>query len=324
MIIVTGAAGFIGSRIVYRGLEKGLFKSEEVIGVDELGLWNGRRCTRSFRSQIKWVDHESLLSEFPSFKPRAVIHMGACSSTDETREDYLEKMNTAYTRSLFNLCVEAQVPFVYASSGATYGSGSLGFSDEPTLIPRLEPLNKYGESKQRFDVHLLEQLKSGAKLPPQWVGLKFFNVYGPGEWHKGKQSSVVLHARNQIDSTGKLKLFKSHRADVPDGEQRRDFVYVDDAVDVALAAYQGRVKPGIYNVGSGEARTFLDLGSAVFSSLNLQPKVEFIDTPSNLRTHYQYYTCADLKRLRAAGYTEQMTSLESGVQKYFQEWSRDL
>jgi len=321
-IVVTGAAGFIGSRILHT-LSKDRAYTGKLLAVDHLDAYQHRQCTQLFRSTIPCVDMSSFLKELGTIKPSLVIHMGASSSTDETRKDFLDQVNVNYSVSLWNYCTQEQIPFVYASSAATYGDGELGFSDEPSLIPNLKPLNLYGQSKQDFDLYVLQQEKT-TQTPPIWAGLKYFNVYGPGEWHKGNQASVVMHARNQILNTGMLKLFKSHKAGIADGYQKRDFVYVDDVVDITLKFAQGKLKSGIYNAGSGEARTFLDLANSCFSALGKTPQIQFVDTPERYREHYQYYTCANLSRLRSvAGYVSPMTSLEEGTKAYFKEWKTE-
>ncbi len=241
--------------------------------------------------------------------------MGACSNTEELRRDYLQEVNFEYTKKLWKAACEYKFPFIYASSAATYGDGALGFSDDVNLIPKLKPLNLYGESKQLFDLFVLDEV-TRAHTPPQWAGLKFFNVYGPGEEHKGSQASVLFHARNQFLERAFVRLFKSHNPNFKDGEQLRDFIYVEDAASVALACGEGRVKSGIYNVGTGKARTFKDLVYAVAGALGVESKIEYIDTPLNLRDKYQYKTQAEIKKLRSAGFAESFRSLEEGANTY--------
>ena len=230
------------------------------------------------------------------------------------RVDYLKKVNLEYTQNLWNLASKYSIPFVYASSAATYGAGEEGYDDNELTMHRLEPLNPYGESKLQFDLWALVEEKK-ANHPPVWSGFKFFNVYGFGERHKGKMSSVVLQGFDQIEAKGMLKLFKSHKTGIADGEQRRDFIYVEDVVKVLWFALTKPLKRGIFNLGSGKARTFLDLATATFHALGKNPKIEFIDTPIEIRDRYQYFTEANMAKLRAEGFTEPFTSLEEGVKQ---------
>lgn len=320
--VVTGAAGFIGSQIVERLLRDGV-PPEQIVAVDiSKKLFAERRCSRHFGERgIKFVEHIDFLARYwkSEIAPCTIFHMGACSSTDETRQDFLDEHNLNYSKKLWQIASKSKTKFIYASSAATYGAGEQGFVDDPEQLKSLKPLNLYGWSKQNFDLYVLEESRAG-RAPPVWAGLKFFNVYGPGEWHKGRQASVVFHAREQVKASGSLKLFQSHKTGVKDGEQKRDFVYVDDCVDVCMVGAQGMLRPGIYNVGSGTARTFIDLGRAVFKALGVAEKIEFIPTPEPLREHYQYYTCASLTRLEAAGFQRPMTSLEEGVKTYLSLW----
>lgn len=320
--VVTGAAGFIGSYLVKELLRRGS-PASSIVAVDSLEFFDQRRCCEGFRrAGMTLLSPTEFVERFARGELRAarVFHVGACSSTDETREDYLREVNVKYSRDVWNACVKHGVPMFYASSAATYGAGEQGFSDDVANIPRLHPLNLYGWSKQHFDLFVLEEVKKG-KTPPKWAGFKYFNVYGPGEDHKTKQASVLFHARRQFLEKGVLKLFRSMKPGVADGEQKRDFVWVGDVVDVMLAFDAQALRPGIYNVGSGEARSFLDLARATAAAMGLECQVEFIDMPENLRAHYQYWTQAELKNLRAAGYRKPFTSLEEGARKYFQEWS---
>ncbi len=318
--VVTGAAGFIGSNVVKALLASGVSTSNVLLVDTSSELLYERECAKSFRDVCKFVDFRSFLEDWKNskIKPQKIFHMGACSSTDELRESYLDEHNLIYSKTVWELSARDQSVLVYASSAATYGGGEHGFSDDPSLIASLKPLNLYGWSKQNFDVFVLDQLAKGI-APKHWAGLKFFNVFGLGEAHKKNQASVAMHAWKQISQSKKLRLFKSHRAAIANGMQQRDFVDVLDCVEVSLACADSKVQSGIYNVGSGFARSFLDLGKAVFSEMGVPPQIEFIDTPEQLRTHYQYYTCADLTRLRAAGYLKPMTSLEQGVARYIRQ-----
>jgi ADP-L-glycero-D-manno-heptose 6-epimerase len=224
----------------------------------------------------------------------------------------LKALNVEYSKELWNLCTEYSIPLIYASSAATYGDGSDGFDDDMHLLPKLQPLNPYGWSKHHFDLWVMQQKTA----PPFWAGFKFFNVFGPNENHKGRMASVVLHAFNQIEATGSMKLFKSHRTDVADGEQQRDFIYVMDVIDVLIHFMEHRKNSGLYNLGTGVARTFKDLALSVFSALNLPPHIEYIDIPEDIRDKYQYYTKAETTRLRAAGYIKEFTPLEQAVNDY--------
>jgi ADP-L-glycero-D-manno-heptose 6-epimerase len=228
--------------------------------------------------------------------------------------EFLQKVNVEYSQDLWNYCSKNQIPFIYASSAATYGAGEQGYSDNEALIQDLRPLNPYGESKRLFDAWALQQDSAG-NHPPIWSGHKFFNVYGFGERHKGNQASVVIHAYDQICKTGSVKLFKSHKDGIRDGEQRRDFIWVNDVIDVLFFAAQSPIKRGIYNLGTGQARTFIDLVRAVFRAMSLPEKIEFVPTPEAIRERYQYFTQAEMGKLATAGYTQPFTSLEEGVQR---------
>jgi ADP-L-glycero-D-manno-heptose 6-epimerase len=310
MIIVTGAAGFIGSNLIQR-LNQDNFNS--IIAVDYfdhpeknknlVGLKIQEKVNRD--EFIAWFDKNYETVEF-------IFHIGARTDTTELDIDLLTKLNTDYTKSVWKKCCQYQIPLVYASSAATYGLGELGYDDNEELIPQLKPLNPYGDSKQAFDVWALQQ----DEKPFFWAGLKFFNVYGPNEYHKGRMASVVWHAYNQIQKTGKMKLFRSHKANYKDGEQMRDFVYVKDVVDVCVFLMHHRKDSGIYNLGSGNARTFNDLVKAVFAALNKPAAIEYIDTPVDIRDTYQYFTEAKMGKLKMIGYSSNFTDMESGVKEY--------
>jgi ADP-L-glycero-D-manno-heptose 6-epimerase len=263
------------------------------------------------------VDREHLFDWLRSARPRlrAIVHLGACTNTLETDERYLAEANTRYSMLLWRYAVQMQTPFLYASSAATYGDGSSGYDDAEELLPRLRPLNAYGRSKHAFDLWALEQEGMG-QAPPRWAGFKFFNVYGAGERHKGVMASVVLHAFDQIRREGTVRLFRSHRADVPDGWQQRDFVAVEDVIQVLHFALARGIARGLFNLGSGRARSFLDLTRIVFETLEVPLAIEFIETPAALRDRYQYFTQARMDKLRRQGYLAEFRSLEAGVSAY--------
>ena len=317
MIVVTGGAGFIGSALLAALNDRGV---DDILVVDELGAdekWLNLRKRRYSEYLHKSQLDDYLATQHP--KVTAIFHLGACSSTTESDADYLMANNTRYSMNLFRYCSEKEIPFIYASSAATYGDGELGYSDEPQKLSELRPINKYGYSKHLFDLWAMRQ----NHCPKFWAGLKFFNVYGPNEYHKGSQASVVFHAFPQIKEGARLKLFRSYREGIADGEQRRDFVYVKDAVKVMLHLYDGnaQVPSGVYNLGTGKARTFVDLGKAVFKALDIKPNFEWIDMPANVKNQYQYFTEAELSNLRnKAGYTDEFTALEDGVGEYVSQY----
>lgn len=242
--------------------------------------------------------------------------MGARTDTTEFDKAIFDELNLDYSKEIWNKCVEYGLPLVYASSAATYGMGELGYKDDHSIVEQLKPLNPYGDSKNDFDKWVLKQ----EKQPYFWAGLKFFNVYGPNEYHKGRMASVIFHAYNQITKTGEMKLFASHHPDYKDGEQLRDFVYVKDVVNVCLFLLNHRKDSGIYNLGSGKARTFLDLVNNTFKAMNLTPKISFIPTPEDIRDKYQYFTEADMSKLKAIGYNQPFTTLEDGVEDYVKNY----
>jgi ADP-L-glycero-D-manno-heptose 6-epimerase len=314
MIVVTGAAGFIGSRLIRR-LNDENYKN--IVAVDAFGDPKKERNLEDLDIHVRvnredfidWLDEQHEEIEF-------IFHIGAKTDTTLFDTELLKELNTDYTRDVWVRCVGYHIPLVYASSAATYGLGEFGYEDDESLIPRLKPLNPYGQSKQDFDVWALEQ----EEQPFFWAGLKFFNVYGPHEDHKGRMASVVWHAFRQISETGKMKLFRSHHPEFKDGEQMRDFIYVDDVVDVCFWLMHHRQNSGIYNLGSGKARTFNDLVAAVFQAMETPPKVEYIDTPEDIRDKYQYYTEASMDKLRSIGYPRPFYSLEEGVEDYVKNY----
>lgn len=306
-LLVTGAAGFVGARFVESC--KG-----NVIAVDDREYFSERPEHKGLDFG-KIVDRKELL-EFLESKPqiKGIVHLGACTDTTEMNKDLLRERNLLSSQMLWKFAAEAKIPFVYASSAATYGDGSLGYEDDESKLLTLRPLNPYGESKHEFDRWVISQ-ERGAR-PKSWAGLKFFNVYGFGERHKGRMASVALHAFDQIKETGRLKLFKSYREEIADGEQRRDFISVEDVVKVLWFALERPLHRGIFNLGTGRARSFLDLAHAVFLVLERPVKIDFIDMPPGLASRYQYFTQSNVAKLRQSGYREPFLTLEEGIRKY--------
>jgi ADP-L-glycero-D-manno-heptose 6-epimerase len=314
MIIVTGAAGFIGSCLIKKLNEENF---NAIIAVDKFHNPEKNKNLDGARIQqrvdrdlfLNWLDENYELVEF-------VFHIGARTDTTEFDTTIFDALNLNYTKEIWKRCVQYQLPLVYASSAATYGLGEFGYDDNESLIPKLKPLNPYGQSKQDFDVWALKQKEK----PFFWAGLKFFNVYGPNEYHKGRMASVIWHAFNQIRLTNEMKLFRSHNPEYKDGEQMRDFVYVKDVVDVCSFLLHHRKNSGIYNLGSGKARTFLDLTKSVFRAVNKKENIHFIDTPVNIRDKYQYFTEANMEKLKSIGYTKPFHSLEEGTEDYVKRY----
>lgn len=310
MIVVTGAAGFIGSCLV-GGLNREGYN--DIVVVDDFSHPEkeanlaGKNISEFVdrKNFIKWLSDNHRFVQF-------IFHLGARTDTTEFDVKIFDELNLNYSKAVWNSCVEFGLPLVYASSAATYGNGEHGYNDDHSIIDRLVPLNPYGESKNDFDKWAIAQ----EKAPYFWAGLKFFNVYGPNEYHKGRMASVIFHAYQQIQKSGSMKLFRSHHPDYKDGEQLRDFVYVKDVVSVCMFLMTHRKDPGIYNLGSGQARTFLDLVKNTFKAMNKQEKIEFIDTPVDIRDKYQYFTEANMSKLRSIGYTTPFSSLEEGVADY--------
>ena len=317
MIVITGSAGFIGSGLVSKFNAEGI---ADLILVDDFSS-KEKLPNHATKKNIEKIDRKNFIEWFKKNKQivNYVIHIGARTDTTEKDIAVLNELNLNYTKDIWNICSENKIPLIYASSAATYGLGEFGYNDDETKIPFLKPLNLYGESKNNFDIWALQQKQN----PPNWYGLKFFNVYGPNEYHKNRMASVIFHSFHQISKTGKVKLFKSHNPDYPDGGQLRDFVYVKDVINVIWFLYSNQIKNGIYNLGSGKARTFLDLAKATFRALNINPDIEFIDTPIDIRDKYQYFTEANMSKLINAGYDKSFTSLEEGVSDYVNNYLRD-
>lgn len=314
MIVVTGAAGFIASAFVGFLNQNGF---ENLILVDDFSI-SKKENNLQFKRYLEKVDRETICDwlEKNNSKVEFVFHLGARTDTAEFNQNIFDRLNLNYSKNIWKLCAQYQIPLVYASSAATYGMGEKGYDDDHSLIDKLQPLNPYGESKNNFDIWALQQKET----PPLWVGFKFFNVFGPNEFHKGRMASVVFHAYNQISSTSKMKLFRSHNSDFRDGEQKRDFIYVKDLAKVLLFTLNRPIKNGIYNLGTGKARTFLDLVNATFNALGKEPSISFIDTPSDIRDKYQYYTQANMKKLSEQGYKEPFASLEESIADYVQNY----
>jgi len=313
MIIVTGAAGFIASNLIKKLNSEGF---NHIIAVDKFDNADKNKNLEGLKIQEK-VERDVFFNWLEKQDPKMIefiFHLGARTDTTEFDKELLSQLNTEYSKKIWLRCIEMQIPLVYASSAATYGLGELGYDDDESKIPHLKPLNPYGVSKNEFDIWALNQ-----KVKPfYWTGLKFFNVYGPGEYHKGRMASVILHAYRQISESGKMKLFRSHNPEFKDGEQMRDFVFVNDVVDVMIWLMHHRKNSGIYNLGSGKARTFLDLVKAVFKSMKMKEDISFIDTPEDIRDKYQYFTEANMDKLKSIGYPKDFTSLEEGVDQYLQ------
>ncbi len=309
-IVVTGAAGFIGSCLVRKLHELGY---NNIVGVDDFTKQEKSKntLTKPYLEKISrteffsWLDTNNTNVEF-------IIHIGARTDTTENNWELLDELNLSYSQQVWENCVLYNIPLIYASSGATYGSGEYGYDDRHDIIDKLKPLNLYGVSKNEFDKWALRQEEE----PPFWAGLKFFNVYGPNEYHKKRMASVIFHSFNQILAEGKVNLFRSHIPDCKDGEQSRDFVYVKDVVDVIIFLMKTQPASGIYNLGTGQARSFLDLVKATFKAMHREENIEFIDTPIDIRDKYQYFTEANMEKLRKAGYDKPFTSLEEGVSDY--------
>ena len=310
MIVITGSAGFIGSCLISKFNSEGV---TNLILVDDFSIAN-KQANYTLKTFYQKIERKHFIEWFDKNYNIVtdVIHIGARTDTTEKDINILNELNLNYTKAIWNICAKNNISLIYASSAATYGLGENGYDDDETKIPLLKPLNFYGESKNDFDIWALQQPQS----PPHWQGLKFFNVYGPNEYHKGRMASVIFHSFHQINTNAKVKLFSSHNPNYTDGGQLRDFIYVKDVVNVIWFLFSTKIKSGIYNLGSGQARTFLDLANATFKALNIEPNIEFIETPIDIRDKYQYFTEANMNKLISAGYSKKFTSLEDGVNDY--------
>lgn len=314
MLVITGAAGFIGSglvRFLNQAGRKNLVLVDDFSRADKVANWSNEHYIARIdrRHFVQWLERCHADVE-------GVFHLGARTDTTEPSVELFNELNLNYSKAVWEVCTRHDIPLVYASSAATYGLGELGYTDSHEVVDQLQPLNPYGRSKNDFDRWALEQTET----PPHWYGLKFFNVYGPHEEHKGRMASVIFHAYHQIRKTGKMKLFRSHRPDVADGMQQRDFIHVDDVLSMCHFLFAERPESGLYNIGTGQARSFLDLVRNTFRAMGLEPDIEFIDTPADIRDTYQYFTEADMRKLRAAGYTQACHTLEEGVEAYVRGW----
>ncbi len=313
-MIVTGAAGFIGSCLIAKLNEENfnyIIAVDKFDNTEKLKNLEGKKIQEKVDRDVffDWLDQNYKEVEF-------IFHIGARTDTTEFDTAIFDKLNLNYSKEIWTRCVDYQIPLVYASSAATYGAGEMGYKDDESIIPELEPLNPYGASKNEFDKWALAQ----EKKPFFWAGLKFFNVYGPNEYHKNRMASVIWHAYGQIKQKGEMKLFRSHNPDYKDGEQMRDFVYAKDVVNVCIFLMHQRQHSGIYNLGSGQARTFLDLTKAVFKAMDQNENISFIDTPEDIREKYQYFTEADMGKLKSIGYDTPFHSLEEGISEYVKEY----
>ena len=313
-IIITGAAGFIGSCMVSylnrQGFEKLILVDEFDDEEKELNLLHKKYIVRVEREDFfGWVQREKPAVDF-------VFHLGARTDTTEFDYSVHQRLNVEYSQKMWNYCAMHNIPLVYASSAATYGEGELGYDDSHDIIEQLQPLNPYGISKNEFDKWVLHQ----DCHPPFWAGLKFFNVYGPNEYHKARMASVIFHSYNQIKQNGKVKLFRSHKEGYEDGEQLRDFIYVKDVIAVCYWLMEHQPASAIYNLGTGQARSFNDLVKSTFAGLDMQPSIEYIDMPADIRDKYQYFTEANMDKLRKAGYKDEFYSLEKGVGDYVRNY----
>ncbi len=327
MIILTGAAGFIGSCLLRKLNDEG---QADILLVDDFSRPDIKRNLdgKQFRSKMERRDFLAWF-QVHAAEVSFVFHLGARTDTTEQNVLIFNELNLDYSEAIWQICAANDIPLVYASSAATYGAGEHGYDDSHEIVPQLKPLNPYGVSKNDFDEWALLQA-SGSGHPSSliphpsfWIGLKFFNVYGPNEYHKGRMASVILQTVKQIRETGSMKLFRSHRSDYPDGGQLRDFIYVKDVVEVCWFFYKNRTTSGLYNVGTGKARSFWDLATNTFRALGLKSNISFVDTPMDIRGTYQYFTEANMNKLRAVGYAKPFHTLEEGVEDYVRQYLDD-
>ncbi len=315
MIVITGALGFIGSCLVRKLNDEG--HTTNLMVVDD--FYKSYKEYNLDKKQIReWVHRDIFLNLFKKMHAQieCVFHLGARTDTALQDKTVFKKLNLEYSKSIWEICANHNIPLIYASSAATYGDGNNGYEDNHQIVEKLKPLNPYGDSKNDFDKWALTQ----DKQPPYWAGIKFFNVYGPNEYHKNRMASVIFHTANQIKSTGAMKLFKSHKQGIANGHQQRDFVYVKDVVEVLYFLYQTQKENGLYNLGTGKARTFLDLATLTFKAMKKEPNISFIDTPADIRETYQYFTEANISKLRALGYDKEFHSLEAGISDYVEHY----
>ncbi len=314
MIVITGAAGFIASALAAKLNEENF---NDLVLVDDFSR-EEKKANYANKTYTALVDRKYFpqwLRENEKYV-QFIFHLGARTDTTEFNQAIFNELNLEYSKTIWNLCCEFALPLVYASSAATYGLGEFGYQDRHDIVKSLQPLNPYGKSKNDFDIWALEQKDQ----PFFWAGLKFFNVYGPNEYHKSRMASVVFHAFNQISANSSMKLFRSHRDDYADGQQMRDFVYVKDVTEVCYFLMHHRKNSGLYNLGSGKARTFLDLAKNTFYAMGLEPQISFVDTPADIRDKYQYFTEADMSKLISIGYQKPFSSLEAGINDYVKNY----
>ena len=314
MIVVTGAAGFIGSYMVGKLNQEGF---QDLILVDKFNdpLKISNYISKTYNQLLDRDNFFEWLNDNHQFV-QCVIHLGARTDTIGQEPEIYKQLNFDYSKRIWKSCVQFGLPLIYASSASTYGDGEFGFDDDHQLVDQFKPLNCYAQSKHDFDLWALAQ----EKKPYFWAGLKFFNVFGPNEYHKGRMASVVYQAFNRVSETQKMTLFRSHRPAYKDGEQARDFIYVDDVADVMLHFMKTRKHSGIYNVGTGTARTYVDLAKAVFKAMDVKEDISFVDTPEDIRDNYQYYTCAKIEKLRKTGYNRPFTKLEDAIDDYIKSY----
>ncbi|MBK8349018.1 MAG: ADP-glyceromanno-heptose 6-epimerase [Saprospiraceae bacterium] len=316
MIILTGVSGFIGSCLL-TDLNVHGYNRDVVVVDDFYKLYKDKNTDD--KTVREWMHRDIFLEWFEktSQKIDAVIHMGARTDTTLMDIEIFDELNLNYSKRIWQVCARREIPLIYASSAATYGDGSFGFDDDHAIIHKLKPLNPYGESKHQFDLWALAQ----EQKPPFWIGCKFFNVYGPNEYHKGRMASVIFHTFHQIRNTGCMKLFKSHRQGIKDGHQSRDFIYIKDISDMILyLLHNQHSESGIYNFGTGKARTFVDLAVRTFEAMDVPQNITYIDTPEDIRDSYQYFTEAKMTKMANAGYTKPFWSLEDGVEEYVRQY----